>query len=67
MLMYQPDSPSRMCVMIDVMRRPAWWIALVSVGNIGSRSRAYVCALLSSSHTHTSIHIASTSGLVWRI
>jgi hypothetical protein len=51
---YELDRPSRMCVLVRLMRRPAWWIycvSLVAILNI-SRDYAYVFTCLSSSHTH---------------
>jgi hypothetical protein len=59
MVMYQQDSPSRMCVMVPLMRQPAWWI------DHGCRSSG-IEGCLSSSHAHMCTHIDSTSGLVWR-
>jgi hypothetical protein len=59
---YQPDSPSRMCDIVRLMRRPASgihpvsrWALIISTGH------TYVYACLSSSLTHVCTHIDATS------
>jgi hypothetical protein len=64
---YQPDSPSRMCVMLRLIRQPAGWICFLSICRwIIFLDPACVYTSLSSSHMHVYTHIDSTSGLVWR-
>jgi hypothetical protein len=48
---------SRMCVMVRLMRRPAWWITHVLSLRIGGLiARTYISTCLSSSHTHVCNH-----------
>jgi hypothetical protein len=45
MLTYQADSPSRMCVMVWLMRRPAWWMDLCdgSLDDAALMFHGYAC------------------------
>jgi hypothetical protein len=61
MVTHQSDSPSRMCVMVRLMRRPACCIALTCLlwDWRGSKEHPHVYTHISSSHTHVFTHTST--------